>query len=87
MNALKLYKFIEENSIEWHWHEHENDVLIFIMSYHLYDWFQLMKGHSLLDEGGIECIMKDGYLCVWMRNICEYSDIEIEEVFEKSKES
>jgi hypothetical protein len=73
MNALKLYKFIQGNSIEWHWHEHENDVLVSIQSYEIKDWFGLIKGHGLLDENGIECVMKDGYMCFWMRNICGHS--------------
>ncbi len=85
MNALKLYKFIQENYIEWHWRE--NDVIIFVEARKLEKWFKLIAGHSLLDEDGIECTMKDGYLCIYMRNICEYSEIELEEVFDKSKES
>lgn len=87
MNALKLYKFIQENSIEWHWDEHKNDVIIFIMSNDLNDWFELMNGHCLLKEDGINCVMREGYLCVWMRDICQYKEIELEEVFDKSKES
>ena len=89
MNALSLYKFIEDNNIEWHWHEkeEESDVIIFVNYWDLKEWFELLKDHPLLDEDGYECVMKDTYLCIWMRSLCEYSDIEIEEVFDKSKES
>ena len=87
MNALSLYKFIEDHSIEWHWHEKENDVIIFVNARDIEALFRLIKDHPLLDEYGYECVMKDNYLCIWMRSLCEYSDIELEEIFDKSKES
>lgn len=82
MTELKLHKYIQENNIEWHRQEKDNidDVLIFPL-FHQLESFHKITSPSLFDDEGIECIMKDGYLAIWMRDICEYYCIEMNNVF------
>jgi hypothetical protein len=40
-----------------------------------------MLGVSILDEEGIKCTMKEKYFCFWMKDICEYFDIKLDEIF------
>jgi hypothetical protein len=80
MTELQLYKFITDNHIEYHWDIVKHDVWMFIPFHHLYD-FNKMLGSGITDEDGIECIMKDGYICFEMVQVCEYFDIDPENVF------
>ncbi len=84
MKSLDLYKFINDNKIEWHKQNNDGgrDVIIFLYYYHIED-FRKILSTSLFDDSGIECRMKDGYFCFWMRDICEYYGIELNEVFDK----
>lgn len=86
MTELTLYKFINDNNIEWHWNQRglSDDVLIFPAFYQIEDFAKLFSP-SDFDESGIECTMKDKYFCFWMRDICEAYGIEIENVFPKEK--
>jgi hypothetical protein len=81
MTELQLYKFISDNEIEWHWNENDakQDVILFVNTYHIDDFLELIR--SATDDEGIECRLKDGYLCFWIRDICEYYDVEMENVF------
>lgn len=80
MKTLELYKFIEEHNIEYHWHD--DDVIMFVNCRDIEEFNKLLP-NTIYDDDGIESIMKDGYFCFWMRQICEYCDIEIEPVFDK----
>jgi hypothetical protein len=40
-------------------------------------------GSHALDEEGIEVRLKDGYIAVWMKNLCENEDVVLTEVFTK----
>jgi hypothetical protein len=82
MTELELYKFIEENGIEYHWFNENTNVIIFVNHYLLPDWNKLLGIH-ILDEEGIVCRMKDGYMCFEMNEICDYFGIEISNVFLK----
>ncbi len=87
MGELELYKFIKENDIEYHWNKNDgnDDVIIFINFYELKDWSNLLGG-EITHESGIDCIMKDGYFCFWMDDICGYFGIDITKVFDKENE-
>ncbi len=80
MKAIDLYKFIEKNSIEYHWHD--GDVILFVENFHIDKWNRLLGSH-ILDEDGLKCVMKDGYFCFDMKYICDCFDIELTEIFEK----
>jgi hypothetical protein len=84
MEALDLYKFIKENDIEYHWIEEGEDVILFVNNRDLPEWNTLL-GYHILDEEGLKCTMKDGYLCFEMKDICEHFDIKLSDVFEAGR--
>ena len=81
MTELELYKFINDNSIEWHRKNNEGtpDIIIFPYSFHIEDFSKLLGTYT--DDGGVECRMMNGYFAFWMKDICEYFDIDIDKVF------
>ena len=82
MNALDLYKFVNDNKIEYHKSmSDENEIYLFVNN-RLIDKFNKLLGLSIIDDGGLNCVMKDGYIAFEMKYICEYYDIEITEVFD-----
>jgi hypothetical protein len=36
---------------------------------------------SLLSDDYIACFMRNGYACVWMKDICERYDIDMKNIF------
>lgn len=80
MDALGLYKFINDNRLEWHKTNDGYDVILFVNIYEIEDWNKLL-GSGIMDEEGISCTMKEGYFCFMMKDICEYFDIETDKVF------
>ena len=83
MTELELYKFINDNDIEWHKENNDGtpDVIIFPSIYEIKDFHKILLPSSILDDGGIECRMKDGYFAFWMKDICDHFDIDINKVF------
>jgi hypothetical protein len=43
--------------------------------------FAKLLPSGIFDDSGIECIMKDGYFCFYMEQICNYCDIELIDIF------
>lgn len=82
MTELELYKFINDNNIEWHKRENDGtpDVVIFPHIFQIED-FQKLLSKSSFDDGGIECRMMDGYFAFWMKDICEYYGVDMDKVF------
>ncbi len=82
MKVIDLYIFMEENNLEYHWHNRDGneDVLLFVNTRNIEEFNKLL-GSSIMDEEGINCIMKDGYFCFWMKDICEYFGIETKDIF------
>jgi len=82
MKALDLYEYIEQTGTEWHYANNQGyeDVLIFAYFYNLQAFYQLLDP-TIFDDEGIECVLKDGYMAIWMSHICEYYGIELDEVF------
>jgi hypothetical protein len=82
MTEVQLYKFINDNNIEWHRHKNEGteDVIILPTLRESIDFVNMLD-YCQLDEDGIECRLKKGYLAIWMLEICEYYGIEIENIF------
>ena len=86
MTELQLYKYIQDNAVEWHWSDNEGtpDVLIFPYFFNLSDFTKLL-GKSLVNIR-VECVLTENCACIWMRDICENCDIELENVFPKDHE-
>ena len=81
MKKLDLYKFVHENNIEYHKDDSDDlEIILFINNYLLDVWCKIL-GNGILDEEGIECVMKEGYFCFHMKEICDYFGIDIEEIF------
>ena len=88
MTELELHKFITENSIEYHQYDNDGvlDVMIMPSFGELYELNKIIS-KCFYDDGGIEIIMKDGYVCIWMKDLCEYHGIEMYNIFENYAES
>lgn len=84
MTELELYKFITNNAIEYHYHDYDKckKIIMFVNNYDI-DEFNKLLGENIMDEEGINCVMKHGYFCFEMIEICEYFDIIPENVFTK----
>lgn len=82
MKPLELYRFVTECGLEVHSHKNDgyDDVIMFVPIYHM-EGFNKLLGPGILDEEGLSCTLKDGYLCFWMRDICEYFGFTFEEIF------
>jgi len=82
MNTIQLYKFINNNEIEWKWSskDNERDVIIFVPTYLTRDFCKLFTP-SFFADSGFECTMMNGYFVFWMLEVCDYYDIDTFEVF------
>ncbi len=84
MNALELKKFIEELNIDWRWENNngEEDVIIFPYDFQFEAFLKLVTPNSL-DDHELVIIIKDGYFAVWMNDLCDYYNFDLEDVFKK----
>ncbi len=80
MTEPEPYQFVSNNNIEWHFTNDNDDIILFVNNYIIEDWNKLL-GPGITDEDGLECVMKDGYFCFYMKTIFEYFGIEINNVF------
>ena len=83
MTELELYKFINDNGIEYHYYnccDKNKKIMMFVNIYDI-DEFNKLLGKRIMEEEGINCTMKCGYFCFEMIEICEYFDIVPENVF------
>jgi predicted CDP-diglyceride synthetase/phosphatidate cytidylyltransferase len=81
MTELNLYKFINENNIEWHY---EQDGIYMFVSFYLLKEFTAMI-RTYLSDSVFEVVLKDTYICLKINEICEYFDININNIFNKDK--
>lgn len=89
MKALDLYKFIKNNSIEWHWIDTwkepiNHDVVIFPYLFQLEEFHKLLSPRSF-DDDGIECNLMDNYLAIKLKDLLESYDIELSEIFPQNE--
>ena len=76
MTELELYRFITENEIEWV--REKNDVFIIVG----FDFIERLVRLLNLDSfERIECMLKENSIVIWMQEICDHYDIEMENVF------
>ena len=81
MTELELYKYINENNVEWHRHDNNGtpDVIILPYTFQLEDFNELIKDYDTDD--GLEVRLKNGYAGIWMQDLCDYYGIDIDKVF------
>ncbi len=86
MTEIELYKFIQDNSIEWHWQDNDgvDDVVIFPYPFQIEEFAKMVE--SFTGDGGMECRLMGGYFAFWMKDLCEHYDIDIEKVFDRKLE-
>ena len=81
MTELELYKYINDNNIEWHRQDNDGtpDIIMFPLTFQIDEFVKLVKEYT--GDSGIECRLMDGYFAFWMQDICDYYDIDIAKVF------
>jgi len=84
MTELELYKFIEESGSETY--IYDGDKAIIWVAHCWVTEFADMIGYGMLDMGGIEVRLQESVIAVEMNDICEYHDIEVEKVFERTND-
>lgn len=82
MTELKLYKFLNENTIEHHWERENKELIAWIPFYWLEEFAELIGEHCLSD-GGIMVNLQNGYIALDLVPIAEYHEIELENILEK----
>lgn len=83
MTESDLVYFVSvTNTVEYHWHE---DNVILFVDHFLIKEFMTLLGNQFLTDRETECVLKDGYIAVWMKDICDYFDIDMEKVFRNGK--
>ena len=80
MTELELYKYINDNNIEWHRQDNDGtpDIIMFPLTFQLDEFVELTKGYT---GDGIECRLMDGYFAFWMQDLCDYYGIDTDNVF------
>lgn len=85
MKELELYKFIQENDIEYRYQVNyetkKDDLLVWIPFYLVEEFAEMIK--SINSDSPTNCCLTENYLCFWMDDICSYFGIELESVFKK----
>ena len=85
MYELDLYKFVTENSLEYHWGQIKKDkgnVYLLVTCADIGKFIKLIE--NIIQEKGVKCtIFKQGTFSFEMNGICEYYGIETERVFAK----
>jgi hypothetical protein len=75
---LKIYKAFKD--IEMHYHNDNKQLLVFPSFSELKDCMSVFPSITFDDEG-IECNIKDGYVCFDLAPILERYDIDVTEIF------
>lgn len=82
MTAIKLYKFIQENSLEISWSGEE---LILWTNFYCIKEFAEMIGYDYLSDGGMDVNLQYDSIALDIVPICEYFDIEPTDILEKKE--
>jgi hypothetical protein len=78
METIDLYKFVNDNAIEYHWHD--NEVLLMVNCKDIERFNEILPA-GIFDDDGVSCVMKDGYFVFNMEQICSYCDIKLSDIF------
>ncbi len=79
MTELDLYKFVKDNNLEYH--EWAKDEILLFVNYDRITEFRKILDATLFEEDDINCVMKDGYFCFEMTDICEHYGIDHTKIF------
>jgi hypothetical protein len=81
MTELSLYKFIHENSVEWRKQDNNGtpDIIIFPYVFQLEEFCNLVKNYR--SDEGIKITLREHYVAIFVREICEYFNIDADKVF------
>jgi hypothetical protein len=81
MTELELYKYINDNDIEWHRHDNDGkqDIIILPYTFQLEGFSKLIENYD--PDEGLEMRLKNGYVGIWMNDLCEYYGIDMDKVF------
>jgi len=82
MTELDLYKFINDN-IEYNV-VNKDEIYTFIPHYRLKEFTDLL-GRHILDDEGINVVLLNAYISVEMTEVCEYFDIDPNNIFKNGK--
>lgn len=87
MTELELYKFINDNNVEWRkqYNGGIQDVLIFPNFTELEEFARMTDSYTA--DCVFSCILKGKYVSIFMREICEYYGIKIGNVFDLKEQS
>lgn len=83
MTELQLYKFVNNNKLEYHWANKTKKEVYLFVPFCLLSGFTSLFGNDYFDDGDFACVMKKDYVCFDMAEICQYYDIDIDEIFDK----
>lgn len=80
MNALTLYKFLTDNSVECSWRD--ECLYAWLLPYDVQEFSEMVE--SYISDEPLEChLVSSGYLCIDLVPVCEYYGIEPEEMHKK----
>ena len=79
MSPIKLDRFVRTELLEYNWID--DDVILFI-PFHLMSEFVDIIGGKYFTDRNYECIIKNGYIGIHMKNILGYFDLELNSFFD-----
>lgn len=78
MTELDLYKFVEQNKLEYHWNGEELNLFV---DFHCLSEFTQLLGYEFLSEVNQPCVLKDSFVGVEMTEICDKFGLDAKNVF------
>ncbi|WP_028664443.1 hypothetical protein [Runella zeae] len=86
MTELQLFKFVQNHQLEYNYivspeGEQQDNVVLFVDFLALQDFTKLLGNY--LQDYDQEITLKEDYIAVDMRYICDYFNISLTEVFER----
>ena len=83
MTELELYKYIHDEDTAPEYTFDGEKAIIWIYHFNI-DEFVKLIGNAILIEGGIEVRLQEHCIAMEMNDICEYHDIELGKIFDKT---
>jgi len=82
MTELQISKFIDEHCVEWHREDNKGkpDIIIFVYTYNLEDFCEIAKTFTP-DYAGLEMNLRSNYVAIWMNDLFEYFNLDMDKVF------
>ena len=80
MTELELHNFLDGDGVQYRW---EGEELLVWIDFDNLDIFTSMVGYDYLSDGGLDCNLRYGCVCIDIVGICEYHNIGLESVFHK----